>query len=56
VSYPALTEQEWYRRRGYRAGSKRMTLTRIWQYVTSVIGYWQFWVAVAFLIERSLER
>jgi hypothetical protein len=33
-----------------------MTLSRIWQYVSSVIGYWQFWIAVAFMLERSLER
>jgi hypothetical protein len=27
-----------------------------WDYGTTVIGYWQFWVAVAFMLERSLER
>jgi hypothetical protein len=31
-------------------------LTRLWDYGSAVIGYWQFWVAVAFMIERSLER
>jgi hypothetical protein len=31
-------------------------LTRIWQYVVAVIGYWQFWVGVAFMVERSIER
>jgi hypothetical protein len=30
--------------------------SRFWEYSTTVIGYWQFWVAVAFMIERSLER
>jgi hypothetical protein len=29
---------------------------RIWEYASTVIGYWQFWVAVAFMIERSVER
>jgi hypothetical protein len=31
-------------------------LTRFWGFATTVIGYWQFWVAVAFMIERSIER
>lgn len=31
-------------------------LTRFWDYASAVIGYWQFWVAVAFMIERSVER
>ena len=33
-----------------------MIFARIWQYVTAVVGYWQFWVAIAFMLERSLER
>jgi hypothetical protein len=33
-----------------------MAFTRIWQYGQAVIGYWQFWVAVAFMVERSFER
>jgi hypothetical protein len=31
-------------------------MSRIWHYVAAVVGYWQFWVAVAFMIERSMER
>ena len=31
-------------------------MSRIWHYVAAVVGYWQFWIAVAFMIERSLER
>jgi hypothetical protein len=31
-------------------------MTRIWQYVVAIIGYWQFWVGVAFMLERSFER
>jgi hypothetical protein len=31
-------------------------MSRIWQYIAAVAGYWQFWVAVAFMTERSLER
>lgn len=30
--------------------------TRFWDYVSAVIGYWQFWVAVAFWGERAVER
>jgi hypothetical protein len=30
--------------------------SRIWEYFSSVIGYWQFWVAVAFMMERAFER
>ncbi len=30
--------------------------TRIWEYFSSVIGFWQFWVAVAFMMERAFER
>jgi hypothetical protein len=33
-----------------------MAFTRIWQYGAAVIGYWQFWVAAAFMIERTFER
>jgi hypothetical protein len=31
-------------------------IDRFWEYTTTVLGYWQFWVAVAFMLERSLER
>jgi hypothetical protein len=33
-----------------------MLLTRIWQYILAIIGYWQFWIGVAFMVERSFER
>jgi hypothetical protein len=29
---------------------------RNWEYASSVVGYWQFWLAVAFMTERALER
>jgi hypothetical protein len=31
-------------------------LAPFWDYVSAVIGYWQFWVAVAFFVERAVER
>jgi hypothetical protein len=29
---------------------------RIWEYASSVAGYWQSWLAVAFMMERAFER
>lgn len=29
---------------------------RLWDYSAAVLGYWQFWVAVALMIERATER
>jgi hypothetical protein len=31
-------------------------LSRVWDYASAVAAYWQFWVAAAFMLERSLER
>jgi hypothetical protein len=31
-------------------------MARFWDYISSVAGYWQFWVAVAFWAERAAER
>jgi hypothetical protein len=31
-------------------------IARFLDYASAVAGYWQFWVAVAFMLERSLER
>jgi hypothetical protein len=28
----------------------------MWDYISAVCGYWQFWVAVAFFSERAVER
>jgi len=28
----------------------------MWDYISAVCGYWQFWVAVAFFAERAAER
>jgi hypothetical protein len=36
------TEPSWY--------------VRIWTFISAVIQYWQFWLAVAFMSERALER
>ena len=30
--------------------------SRFWEYASAVIGYWQFWLAVAFMTERASER
>lgn len=33
-----------------------VVMSRLVDYATAIVSYWQFWIAVAFWIERALER